>query len=88
MSVMDSIEEQYEDKIAALREELRMANLRQAEEIEKLQINANRYEKMRIMTPMQFTQVWRHNLDGANGEWKTFDELIDALTKTEVKADD
>ena len=35
MSVMDSIEEQYEDKIAALREELRMANLRQAEEIKR-----------------------------------------------------
>jgi hypothetical protein len=36
-----------------------------------------RYEKVRKMTPVQFSRIWRWNLDGEDREWKTFDQLID-----------
>ena len=101
MSVMDSIEEGYQDRIAALeatvgkhkdfiRDNYPSDHWDLVQEVaaltaerDRLRADAERYKIVRRMTPRQFTDIWRYNLDGAGDDWKTFDELIDALKQTE-----
>lgn len=45
------------------------------------EIYRKRYETLRVMTPMAFTQLWEKNLHGNQHGGKTFDSLVDELVQ-------
>ena len=45
------------------------------------EIYRKRYEVLRVMTPMAFTQLWEKNLHRNQHGGKTFDSLVDELVQ-------
>ena len=53
-----------------------------AADIQEMELYRKRYEALRVMTPIAFTELWMTNLQ----EGKTFDALVDEITEEEKRS--
>jgi hypothetical protein len=70
MEIIDQVK--YMAQVAK-RQDMRNVLAAAADEIERLQISDDRYEFIRTLTPVAFSELWMSNVQGDGN----FDDLVD-----------